>query len=321
MSLSLGVLNSSPIDTIKILINSIFNQEIFTPTWSSNLQLIILKLRLPRTLLGFLIGGGLSLVGVLMQALTKNSLADPYILGVSSGASTGAVLSILLGINIGNYGTPLMAFLGAVVASLIVFNISNLGGNYSSTKLVLTGIAISSLFSSITTFVTYTSDTSKLYSAIFWIMGSLSGATMDMVKIIALVLLIVFFTTFIFHRELDIILLGEESSTILGVNVNLIRLIIIITSTFLTGFLVAMSGVIGFVGLIIPHISRKIIGSKHKKLIPFSIFIGGFFLVLTDTIARVALLPSELPVGIITAFLGAPFFLWIMKTNIYNFNK
>ena len=152
-------------------------------------------------------------------------------------------------------------------------------------------------------------------------MGSLSGATIEVVKMITLVLAIATIVILYFHKELDIILLGEETSTILGVNVNFIKIVIILISTFLTGFLVATSGVIGFVGLIIPHISRKIVGSNHKNLIPFSIFIGGFFLVLADTLARTVLLPSELPVGIITSFLGAPFFLWIMKKSIYNFNK
>ncbi|MCK5780176.1 MAG: iron ABC transporter permease [Psychrilyobacter sp.] len=320
-SLSVGVINATPTTTIKILTNFLTNHEVFTPDWPSNLQLILIRLRLPRILLGFLVGGGLSLVGVLMQALTKNSLADPYILGVSSGASTGAVLSLLLGINLFGYGTPFMAFLGATLASVVVFKISNLGGNYSSTKLVLTGIAISSLFSAITTFITYTANTSDLYTALFWIIGSLSGASWSSIKVLTLVLILSIIITITFNKELDIILLGEETSKILGVNTNMIRVVIIITSTFLTGFLVSMSGVIGFVGLIIPHISRKIVGSRHKILIPVSIFLGGFFIILADTVARVALSPTELPVGIITSFLGAPFFLWIMKNKIYNFNR
>ncbi|UUV18669.1 iron ABC transporter permease [Fusobacteria bacterium ZRK30] len=320
-ALSSGVIKVNPLITLKILINSITTHNFFDVTWNQNLETILLKLRLPRIFLAFLVGGGLSLVGVLMQALTKNSLADPYILGVSSGASTGAVLSLIIGINIGGLGTPFMAFLGAVTAAVLVFRIANIGGNYSSTKLVLTGIAISSMFSSITTFITFSAQNGDLYTALFWIVGSLSGAKWSSIYILTVLLLIVFGITMFFNRELDILLLGEESSKILGVNTNKIRIIIILTSTLLTGILVSISGVIGFIGLIIPHISRKLTSSKHRVLIPVSIFLGGFFLTLADTFSRVVMSPNELPVGIVTSFLGAPFFLWIMKKSIYNFNK
>jgi len=321
IALSLGAIKIDLPTTFKILINFITNNSTFEPAWNPKLEMILLNLRLPRIFLAFLVGGGLSLVGVLMQALTKNSLADPYILGVSSGASTGAVLSIVVGLNIGKFGTPFMAFLGAIIVAILVFKISNIGGNYSSTKLVLTGIAISSMFSSITTFITFTAQNSDLYSALFWIVGSLTGAKWSSIYLLGGVLLAVFIITIIFNRELDIILLGEESSKILGVNTNKIRTIIILTSTLLTGVLVSVSGVIGFVGLIIPHISRKIIGSKHKILIPTSILLGGSFLTITDTFSRLIMSPNELPVGIVTSFLGAPFFLWIMKNKVYNFNK
>ena len=321
LALSNGVVKVNLSTTFKILINFITNTSTFDPTWNPNLEIIILKLRLPRIFLAFLVGGGLSLVGVLMQALTKNSLADPYILGVSSGASTGAVLSLIIGINFFGMGTPFMAFLGAIVAAILVFKIANIGGNYSSTKLVLTGIAISSMFSSITTFITFSAQSGDLYTALFWIVGSLSGAKWSSIYLLGIILLIVFMITMFFNRELDILLLGEESSKILGVNTNNIRIIIILTSTLLTGILVSISGVIGFIGLIIPHISRKIIGSKHKILIPISILLGGLFLTIADTFSRVVMSPNELPVGIVTSFLGAPFFLWIMKKSIYNFNK
>jgi iron complex transport system permease protein len=321
LALSYGVIKVDLSTTFKILINFLTNSSTFDPTWNPNLEIILLKLRLPRIFLAFLVGGGLSLVGVLMQALTKNSLADPYILGVSSGASTGAVLSIIIGVNLFGLGTPFTAFLGAIIAAILVFKIANIGGNYSSTKLVLTGIAISSLFSSITTFITFSAQSGDLYTALFWIVGSLTGAKWSSIYLLGIVLLIVFTITMFFNRELDILLLGEESSKILGVNTNNIRIIIILTSTLLTGILVSISGVIGFIGLIIPHISRKLIGSKHKTLIPISIFLGGFFLTIADTFSRVVMSPNELPVGIVTSFLGAPFFLWIMKKNIYNFNK
>jgi iron complex transport system permease protein len=321
LALSYGVIKVDLSTTFKILINFLTNSSTFDPTWNPNLEIILLKLRLPRIFLAFLVGGGLSLVGVLMQALTKNSLADPYILGVSSGASTGAVLSIIIGVNLFGLGTPFTAFLGAIIAAILVFKIANIGGNYSSTKLVLTGIAISSLFSSITTFITFSAQSGDLYTALFWIVGSLTGAKWSSIYLLGIVLLIVFTITMFFNRELDILLLGEESSKILGVNTNNIRIIIILTSTLLTGILVSISGVIGFIGLIIPHISRKLIGSKHKTLIPISIFLGGFFLTIADTFSRVVMSPNELPVGIVTSFLGAPFFLWIMKKSIYNFNK
>ncbi len=320
-SLSMGIIKIDFNTTFKILTNFITNSTVFTPNWEGNFEVILLQLRLPRVVLGFLVGGGLSIVGVLMQALTKNSLADPYILGVSSGASTGAVISLVLGINVGGLGTPFMAFLGAIIAAILVFKIANIGGNYTSTKLVLTGIAISSMFSSLTTFITFSAENDNLYTALFWIVGSLNGAKWSSIIPLIISLFLVFGVAMVLHRELDILLLGEESSKILGVDTNKVRIIIIFISTLLTGILVSVSGVIGFIGLIIPHIARRLVGTKHKILIPYSILFGGAFLTLADTFARVSLSPNEIPVGIVTSFLGAPFFLWIMKKNIYNFNR
>ncbi|WP_308644279.1 iron ABC transporter permease [Oceanotoga sp.] len=322
ITITIGPVKINPLDVWKIIINNTFNKEIFQIQWAKSIETIVWNLRLPRILMAFITGATLSFVGVLMQALTRNSLANPYILGISSGASAGAVASIILGIFgfLGYLGPSIGAFLGAILSSLIVFKIAHSGSGYSSSKLVLTGVAVSAMFSSLTTFMVYTAkDSSKLRSAMFWMVGSVGGAKWNNILLPFLLLIISTTIMYIFNKELDGILIGEDTSKTLGINTELIRKIIIIISTLLTGFIVSLTGIIGFIGLIIPHISRQAVGSTHKKLIPFSILSGGLFLIWADTFARTAFTPEEIPIGVITSFLGAPFFLYLLRKNSYSF--
>jgi len=271
--------------------------------------LIINKIRLPRVILAILIGASLSISGVVMQTFTRNPLADPYILGVSSGASLGATLAIFLGANL--IISPL-AFIGAILAVILVFFLSK-SGNYSSSRLVLTGVAVSSIFSSFTTFLTLFSGAEGAYSALFWIVGGLSGVGWEGVKSLGIVFGISLIILTLLAKELDILLLGEESSRLLGVNSKLIRNIAILISTLLVGLTVAKGGVIAFVGLVVPHIARRLVGNNHRILILYSALLGGTFLSACDLLARTVISSAEIPVGVITSLIGGPFFLYIMK--------
>lgn len=320
IAVSLGSVNLTLNHIWKILINKIFNKELFYIEWKKSTEMIIWNLRVPRVLLALLSGASLSLVGILMQALTKNSLASPYILGISSGASTGAVISIVLGGIFGiNFSPGIGAFIFGTLTAFLVFYLSG-KGSYTSTKLVLIGVAISSLFSGITTFlVTTAKNEAQLKGAMFWISGSLAGARWGNLKYIFLILFICIILVLIKYRELNILIAGDELAEILGVNIERLRLFIVVISTLLTGIIVSETGVIGFVGLVIPHITRGLVGSNHKKLIPCSILIGGLFLLGTDTLTRVFFRSQEIPIGVVTSILGAPFFLNMLRKNSYKF--
>ncbi len=292
ISVLIGAVKINPGDIFKIITNNIFWRELFTRQWEENVETIIWNIRLPRVLMAFIVGAGLSVCGVLMQALTKNALADPYVLGISSGASAGAVCAIVIGCFnfMGGYSTMFGAVLGAALSIVLSLKIASLKGKITSTQLVLAGIATSALFSALTNLVIYGYHTGsdKTKTAQFWMVGSLSGASWGKAKYVA------------------------EN---LGVNTGRIKLVIILMSTVLTGVVVSVSGVIGFVGLVIPHIVRSLVGSKHIRLIPVVILTGGLFTMLADVVSRVIVAPEELPIGIISALIGAPFFLYLIKTS------
>lgn len=318
-SITLGSVSLSEKQVWKIVLNKISRKEIFVVDWKTNIEIIVWKLRVPRVITGFLAGGGLSLVGILMQCLTKNPLASPYILGISAGATTGAVTAILF-LN----GSLMMvssgAFFMGTLTSVIVFYLAGRGGNFSSTKLVLIGVAISSLFSGITTLmVTLAPNEEKIRNALFWLSGSLAGSNWSYIPPVCIALLISTGLCYYYHRELNIIATGDEMALTSGVDVDKIRLIIVIISTFLTGIIVSNTGIIGFVGLVVPHITRGIIGENHKKVIPIAIVLGGIFLMLTDIFTRVIFISQEIPIGVVTSIIGAPFFLHMLKRKNYNF--
>jgi len=320
IAVTVGSVSLSPLHVWKIIINKSLNREIFSIEWKKSTEMIVWNLRVPRVILSLLSGGGLSLVGILMQALTKNSLASPYILGISSGASTGAVISIVLGGLLGiGFSPGIGAFIFGTLTAFLVFYLAGNGG-YSSTKLVLIGVAVSSLFSGVTTFlVTTAKNEAQLRGAMFWISGSLAGARWDSLTTLFIVLLISIGLISLKYRELNILIAGDELAETLGVDVKRLRFLIVMVSTFLTGFIVSATGVIGFVGLVIPHICRGFVGSNHKRLIPSAILLGAVFLLGTDTLTRAVFKTQEIPIGVITSMLGAPFFMSMLRKNSYNF--
>ena len=270
---------------------------------------------MPRVLLGAFAGMALAVVGVIMQATIQNPLGDPYILGLSSGASLGATFSILIGFSgvLSSFGAPLGAFLGALMASILVYFLAKIGGRITPFKMILAGMVISSICSSLTSLIIFLSkDNEGIRTVNFWMMGSLAGAEWSNIILpiaISVIPLIYFFTQ---YRNLNLMVLGDETSITLGLNIERYRKIYMILSSLITGVIVSVCGTIGFVGIMIPHIVRLIFGTDHKTLLPFSALVGAIFLIWADVVARCAITNMELPIGIITSVIGAPFLLWLM---------
>ena len=283
---------------------------------------VVWLIRMPRIVLAIAVGVGLSVVGIVMQAIVKNPLADPYILGVSSGASLGATLAVVLGIgsSFGSNSLGIMGFIGAFGVSILVLIISNIGGRSNSIKLLLAGMALSSVCSSFSSFLVYISDDSqKLKTITFWLMGSLAGAKWNEIVIIMpiIILGVIFFMTQ--YRTLNLMLLGDEVSITLGTDLHKFRIIYLVITSLMIGLLVYVSGMIGFVGLIIPHIVRMIFGTDHKKIIPISALLGAIILIWADVLSRALIKGTEIPIGIVISIIGSPLFVWLMNKKNYGF--
>ncbi len=307
----------------KVLLNKLSNGNIFEINWNVMFENIIWEIRFPRVLLGGICGAGLAICGVLMQCVTKNPIAEPYILGISSGASCGAVGVIVLGgiSTLGINSITTGAFVGSMISGVLVFAIgTQMGKSTSTTRLVLSGMAISTIFSALTNLLIYSADNSnQAKNALFWTIGSLGGAKWDVLLLPFIVLVLVVIVGFVMSKSLDILLLGDDNAIILGINVKLVKSIILILATLLTSTLVAITGAIGFIGLVVPHICRTIAGSDHKKLIILSSLVGSIFLILSDVVARALFPPIEIPIGIITSLVGGPFFLYLISKKNYEF--
>lgn len=283
---------------------------------------VVWLIRFPRVLLALGVGMGLSVCGVIMQAIVKNPLADPYILGVSSGATLGATLAIMLGVGsfLGGNFVGVMAFAGALVISFTVVNIANLGGRATPGKLVLTGMAISSVCSAFSSFILYiTNDKNATSQITFWSMGSLAGADWERVSVI---LPVIFICTLFFwsqFRNLNRMLLGDEISITLGTDLHKVRTVYLLIAALMVGFSVYTAGMIGFVGLIIPHVVRILFGTDHRRLIPLSALLGAIFLIWCDVACRVVLDNAEMPIGILVSIIGAPCFVFLLVRRSYGF--
>lgn len=283
--------------------------------FSSTYETIIFEVRLPRVILSAIVGAALATAGVIFQGLFKNPMADPYIIGVSSGAALGATLAIVLQTGmglLGFYTIPFMAFLGAMVTTLIVYRLAKVGGRIPISSLLLSGIAVGSFLTAIISFI-MASVGKDLYSVIFWLMGGFSARNWSHVKMALPFFLLGLPLALAFARDLNIMLLGEEKAQHLGIEVEQVKKILLVSASLMAAAAVSVSGLIGFVGLMTPHIVRLIVGPDHKLLLPCSALGGAIFLIVADTIARVLLAPTEIPVGVITAFFGAPFFIYLLR--------
>ncbi|MGV2642031.1 iron chelate uptake ABC transporter family permease subunit [Clostridium perfringens] len=317
LGISFGAVDIPPYDVYRVFLYKVFGIKIgnLDEILNSTLFDIIWGVRMPRVLLGAFAGMALAMVGVIMQATIQNPLGDPYILGLSSGASLGATFSILIGFSgvLSSFGAPLGAFLGALMASIFVYFLAKIGGRITPFKMILAGMVISSICSSLTSLIIFLSkDNEGIRTVNFWMMGSLAGAEWSNIVLpiaISVIPLIYFFTQ---YRNLNLMVLGDETSITLGLNIEKHRKIYMILSSLITGVIVSVCGTIGFVGIMIPHIVRLIFGTDHKTLLPFSALVGAIFLIWADVIARCAITNMELPIGIITSVIGAPFLLWLM---------
>ena len=309
-------------DVYKVILNQLFGLGDSEVYGTGALHDIVIYIRLPRLILAVGVGIGLAVCGVVMQAIVKNPLADPYILGVSSGASLGATVAIMLGFGtiFGSNFVGIMGCLGAFTVSILVMMVANIGSRSNSVKLLLAGMALSSVCSAFSSFVVYfANDSEGMMSVTFWLMGSLASADWKSIAVILpiVVLCSAFFITQ--YRVLNLMLLGDEVSITLGTDLHKYRNFFLLIASLMIGFIVYASGMIGFVGLIIPHVVRILVGTDHKKLIPVSALFGAILLVWADVLCRVLIPGNELPIGILISMIGAPCFIYLMAKKSYGF--
>jgi len=278
-------------------------------------QQIMFEIRIPRVIFAFVAGAGLALCGMVFQAMFNNPLATPFTLGVASGASLGAAIYVSLGLSfslLGIDGTSFSAFLGALMAISIVYGISHFRQGFSTETLLLTGVAISFFFSSLILFTQYLSNVTDSFRILRWLMGELSiVGYQDLMQLLPFVTLCVAVIIWL-SRELNLLMAGDDIALSRGVAVKQTRYLLFFITSLCVGAIVALCGPIGFIGMMVPHICRLIIGSDHRWLTPATLMFGGGFLVFCDTIARLIIAPAEIPVGVITTLLGGPFFLWLL---------
>ncbi|OFV67656.1 MAG: iron ABC transporter [Candidatus Syntrophoarchaeum caldarius] len=272
---------------------------------------IFFNIRLPRVIFGILVGIALAVAGGVMQGVFKNPMADPFILGISTGSAVGAVLGMTFFASLGLVARPFMAFLGGVVTIFIVYNIARAGGKIAIDTLLLAGIAFGYFLYSLEwlLLIVFTNSPHEILS---WLIGYLGTAQWQDVKYAVLPVLTGTFIIFLFARDLNAMLLGDETAHYLGIGVENVRKILLVLASLITAITVAFSGIIGFVGLIIPHTTRLLVGSDHRILLPASALFGAIFVIWTDTLARTVLVPSEIPVGVITPLFGAPLFIYLL---------
>ena len=281
---------------------------------------IITDIRLPRLIYSVLTGIGLSLVGLLMQSVTRNALADPYVLGVSSGASTGAVFAIIMGglPFLGQYNTPIFAALGAALSIIMV--LLCVGKSNSPVKLILIGMGMTGVFSALTMMIIYgAKHEAQVRSAMFWLLGSFAGIQWGDLPLTAIIVILFMLYIYMFNQDLDVLLLGNHEAAQMGLSVKQLQLSIVIISSIVIATLVSKVGVVGFIGLIIPHLARIVGGPKHRNTLLFSALIGSIVMIWSDVLSRALYSPEEIPIGVLTSLLGAPLFIWIVM-NRYKHN-
>ena len=284
--------------------------------WTASDSSIILDLRLPRILSGALVGSALAMAGSVLQALLRNPLADPFVLGISSGAAVGAVLAILFGLGatfLGAYAVPGSAFGGALFTLFLVYFIARVEGRAPTNTMLLAGVIVSSFFSAVIMFLISATSDEQIYNVTFWLMGNLEYMASQSLGIIFLFLMVGGGILFALARDLNLLALGEETAAELGVDVERVKKLAFIFASLITGAVVSVSGLIGFVGLIVPHVVRMIWGPDHRFLLPASALVGAMLMVVADTLARTVMAPTEIPVGVVTAMGGAPFFVYLLR--------
>ncbi len=322
-AVTIGSVDIQMSDVYRVLLYKTFGIGDGARYGSGSMSDIVWFVRLPRLVLAIGVGTALAISGAVMQAVVKNPLADPYTLGLSSGASLGATLAILLGVGsfLGSGYVGIVAFLGAFLVSLAVVALANVGGRATSVKLILAGTALSSICGAVSNFVLYVlnSSTGAVEAVARWTLGSLAGAKWETNLWMLLVALTGTLFLWTQHRTLNLMLLGDDNAITLGTDLHRWRILYLLVSALMVGFAVYTAGIIGFVGLIIPHVVRMLFGTDHKKLLPISALLGAIFLLWADVLCRVLLPGKELPIGVLTSLVGAPVFIYLMARKRYGF--
>jgi len=316
LATTVGITGIPITSTMEILLAKIFHIDLGLKNIKGSDIAIIWMIRFPRVMLAFFVGGSLAICGVSYQGIFKNPMADPFILGVSSGAALGAAIGIMAKLDfyfLGMNTISIFAFIGALLSLLVVYSISKVGRKVPVPTLLLSGIAIGQFLSAaISLCMVFSND---FQSIIFWTMGSFNAKSWNQLFLVVPYVVIGFAVIYSSNREMDIMLLGDDTAEQLGVDTEKLKRKILITTALITGAAVSVTGIIGFVGLIIPHVVRIITGPKHKVLLPYSFVVGGLFMIICDTLAR-SLISQEIPVGAITALFGGPFFVYLLKKRI-----
>lgn len=314
VSVGIGSVPVPARDTISIVSHHLLGTQL---TVDSVKDTIVWDIRVPRAVLGIAVGAGLSVAGAILQTLVRNMLADPYIIGINGGASTGAALAILFGAGaaFGDYALQGSAFLGAIVASFVLYGVARSQGRPTSIRLLMAGVAMGYALSAVTSFLIFASgDAEGARSVMFWLLGSLGLAKWDVALAISVIVVIVCLTIgIVWGRNLDALGIGDETALTAGINPERFRLSMLVVTCLLVGALVAMAGSISFVGLVIPHLARRAVGGSHRGLLPVAALLGAVLLVWADIGARMLMAPRELSIGIITALVGAPFLLILVR--------
>jgi len=287
-------------------------------SWTAVEDRIIWEFRLPRALLAIFVGAALALAGTVLQALVRNPLAEPFLLGVSSGASLGAVMVLVLGSSaVGGLSLAGAAFAGALVAMVLVYVFAQRSGRITPARLLLAGVALAFLFQALYSFVLQKAQSGQAaQSILFWLLGSLGGARWESLLIPVVAIVAGSIVLALQVRPLNALLVGEETASSLGINVPRLRLLLFVLTSLLVGVIVAVSGAIAFVGLIVPHAARLLVGADHRRALPVAVVLGAIFVQLADIAARTLAAPQELPLSIVTALVGVPFFLWLMRRSV-----
>jgi len=315
LAASMGAASLGIGDVFNAIVAKIF--PFFHVTSSQLASDIVWDLRLPRIIMAIIGGAGFAISGAGMQGILRNPLVSPYTLGISAASGFGAALAIITGAGIGGVGQPLLvanAFFFGLLASFLVFVLARLRG-MSPVTLILAGIAVMYLFSAATSFLQYTASPEEVHGVVFWMMGSLTASSWTKVLVVAIVFIICLPVLIKFSWDLNAMSAGDETALALGTNIKVVRIVCMLFATLISAAIVSFCGVIGFVCLVSPHITRMIIGSDHRFLLPSSCLVGAILLLVSDTVARVAFQPAELPIGIMTAFIGVPFFIYLLLST------
>ncbi len=312
LAVSIGAV-AVPLSTVWGILANHAVPGLVTPDWTQGREAIVWDIRFPRALLAALVGAGLGITGAALQAVTRNPLADPHLLGISSGGAFGAIAALLhTGLFLGLLTVPLMAFAGALAATLMVLAAARLAGATSADRLVLTGVAISFIIMAGANILIFLGDPKATHTVVFWMLGGLGLAQWSHLIYPAAVLFPAALWLWSQSAALNAMSLGDETAASLGIPVARFRLSVFVAGALITGVMVAFSGLIGFVGLMMPHLVRLVAGGDNARVLPLSALVGAIFLVLADTLARVVMAPEDMPIGIVTGLIGGVFFLWLM---------